>query len=29
VKLWGNAWEKFTPFLRFDTEIRRITAASL
>jgi transposase-like protein len=24
VKLWENAWEEFTPFLRFDTEIRRI-----
>jgi transposase-like protein len=23
VKLWENAWEEFTPFLRFDTEIRR------
>lgn len=21
VKLWENAWEEFTPFLRFDTEI--------
>jgi putative transposase len=24
VKLWENPWEEFTPFLRFDTEIRRI-----
>ncbi|WP_405799969.1 IS256 family transposase [Streptomyces halstedii] len=24
VRLWENAWEEFTPFLRFDTEIRRI-----
>ncbi len=24
VKLWENAWEEFTPSLRFDTEIRRI-----
>lgn len=23
VKLWENAWEEYTPFLRFDTEIRR------
>ena len=22
VRLWQNAWEEFTPFLRFDTEIR-------
>jgi transposase-like protein len=26
VKLWENAWEEFTPFLRFDTEIRRKSA---
>ena len=24
VKLWKNAWEEFTPFLRFDQEIRAI-----
>ncbi|GAA2623040.1 hypothetical protein GCM10010307_08090 [Streptomyces vastus] len=24
VKLGENVWEEFTPFLRFDTEIRRI-----
>lgn len=24
VKLWENAWEEFTPFLRFDPEIRAI-----
>jgi transposase-like protein len=24
VKLWENAWEEFTPFLRFDQEIRTI-----
>lgn len=24
VRLWENAWEEFTPFLRFDAEIRRI-----
>lgn len=24
MKLWENAWEEFTPFLRFDTEMRRI-----
>jgi transposase-like protein len=24
VKLWETAWEEFIPFLRFDTEIRRI-----
>jgi transposase-like protein len=23
VRLWENAWEEFTPFLRFDAEIRR------
>lgn len=23
VRLWENAWYEFTPFLRFDTEIRR------
>ncbi|MER7191195.1 IS256 family transposase [Streptomyces flaveolus] len=29
VKLWENAWEEFTPpFLRFDTEIRRIVCAT-
>ncbi|MEV5666543.1 IS256 family transposase [Streptomyces flaveolus] len=28
VKLWENAWEKFTPFLRFDTEIRRIVCTT-
>jgi putative transposase len=24
VRLWTNAWAEFTPFLQFDTEIRRI-----
>jgi transposase-like protein len=24
VKVWENAWEEFTPFLRFDPEIRAI-----
>lgn len=24
IKLWENAWEEFTPFLRFDPEIRTI-----
>jgi transposase-like protein len=24
VKLWENAWEEFTPFLRFDQEIRTV-----
>ena len=24
MKLWENAWEEFTPFLRFDPEIRTI-----
>jgi hypothetical protein len=24
----GNAWEEFTPFLRFDTEIRRIVCTT-
>ncbi|MFF4283687.1 IS256 family transposase [Streptomyces kronopolitis] len=28
VKLWENAWEEFTPFLRFDTEIRRIVCTT-
>lgn len=28
VKLWKNAWEEFTPFLRFDTEIRRIVCTT-
>ncbi|MFF3933101.1 transposase [Streptomyces hirsutus] len=28
VKLWENAWEEFTPFLRFNTEIRRIVCAT-
>ncbi|GAA2566227.1 hypothetical protein GCM10010398_64530 [Streptomyces fimbriatus] len=28
VKLWENAWEEFTPFLRFDTGIRRIVCTT-
>ncbi|GHE79593.1 hypothetical protein GCM10018771_71830 [Streptomyces cellulosae] len=28
MKLWENAWEEFTPFLRFDTEIRRIVCTT-
>ncbi|GAA2641013.1 IS256 family transposase [Streptomyces axinellae] len=28
VKPWENAWEEFTPFLRFDTEIRRIVCTT-
>ncbi|WP_407566523.1 IS256 family transposase [Streptomyces sp. 184] len=28
VKLWEDAWEEFTPFLRFDTEIRRIVCTT-
>jgi transposase-like protein len=28
VQLWENAWEEFTPFLRFDTEIRRIVCTT-
>ncbi|WAP57833.1 IS256 family transposase [Streptomyces sp. S465] len=28
VKLWENTWEEFTPFLRFDTEIRRIVCTT-
>ncbi|MFD9622045.1 IS256 family transposase [Streptomyces virginiae] len=28
VRLWENAWEEFTPFLRFDTEIRRIACTT-
>jgi transposase-like protein len=23
IRLWRNAWEEFTPFLDYDTEIRR------
>ncbi|MEW1695814.1 IS256 family transposase [Streptomyces sp. NPDC091278] len=28
VRLWENAWGEFTPFLRFDTEIRRIVCTT-
>lgn len=28
VRLWGYAWEEFIPFLRFDTEIRRIVCTT-
>ncbi|MFJ6252727.1 MULTISPECIES: transposase, partial [unclassified Streptomyces] len=28
VRLWENAWKDFTPFLRFDTEIRRIVCTT-
>ncbi|MBQ0826097.1 IS256 family transposase [Streptomyces sp. RG38] len=28
VKLWENAWAELTPFLRFDTEIRRIVCTT-
>ncbi|GHI81694.1 hypothetical protein Sspor_72550 [Streptomyces spororaveus] len=28
VRLGENAWEEFTPFLRFDTEIRRIVCTT-
>ncbi|WP_093804123.1 IS256 family transposase [Streptomyces sp. Wb2n-11] len=28
IRLWENAWEEFTPFLRFDTEIRRIVCTT-
>ncbi|MFD5814108.1 IS256 family transposase [Streptomyces sp. NPDC127038] len=28
VRLWENAWEEFTPFLRFDTETRRIVCTT-
>ncbi|MGW0087156.1 IS256 family transposase [Streptomyces sp. NPDC003393] len=28
VRLWENAWEEFTPFLRFDTEIPRIVCTT-
>ncbi len=28
VRLWENAWEGFTPFLRFGTEIRRIVSTT-
>ncbi len=28
MRLWENAWEEFTPFLRFDTEIRRIVCTT-
>ncbi|MFD9744812.1 transposase [[Kitasatospora] papulosa] len=28
VRLWENAWNEFTPFLRFGTEIRRIVCTT-
>ncbi len=28
VRLWENSWEEFTPFLRFNTEIRRIACTT-
>ncbi len=28
VRLWENAWAEFTPFLRFDKEIRRIVCTT-
>jgi putative transposase len=28
ARLWRNAWEEFTPFLRFDTEIRRVVCTT-
>ncbi len=28
VKLWENAWEEFTPFLRFNTEICHIVCTA-
>lgn len=28
VKLWENAWAEFVPFLRFDTEIRRVVCST-
>ncbi|WDG27604.1 transposase [Streptomyces sp. CA-278952] len=28
VRLWENVWEEFTPFLRFDTDIRRIVCTT-
>jgi transposase-like protein len=28
VRLWENAWAEFTPFLRFDREIRRIVCTT-
>lgn len=28
VKLWENAWAEFVPFLRFDTEIRRVVCTT-
>ncbi|GAB0108678.1 IS256 family transposase [Nocardia sp. JMUB6875] len=28
VRLWENAWAEFTPFLAFDTEIRRVVCST-
>ncbi|MCM2580150.1 IS256 family transposase [Streptomyces meridianus] len=28
IRLWENAWAEFTPFLRFDSEIRRIVCTT-
>jgi transposase-like protein len=28
VRLWTNAWSEFVPFLRFDTEIRKIVCST-
>ncbi|MGP4115515.1 IS256 family transposase [Streptomyces sp. 4N509B] len=28
IRLWENAWAEFTPFLRFDAEIRRIVCTT-
>jgi putative transposase len=28
VRLWTNAWPEFVPFLRFDTEIRKIVCST-
>lgn len=28
MRLWENAWAEFTPFLAFDTEIRRVICST-
>ncbi|WP_417368041.1 IS256 family transposase [Haloechinothrix salitolerans] len=28
IKLWRNAWEKFTPFLAYDVEIRKVLCST-
>lgn len=28
IRLWRNSWEEFTPFLDYDTEIRRVLCST-